>query len=311
MSRAFRVALAGGALMAACVWAPGAARADTQQQADALFSEGRELLEKGRWAEACAKLKESEQLAPAVGTLLNLGYCWEQLGRMRSAMEAYAEAEVIAGGASDQKRAATARERYAAAEKKASRLVVKLAPEAPSDVEISRNGTKMPKTDLDRPIPVDPEEVVLVASAAAHQSWRGIVTVRGDGATITVVVPALQPASGGGAATTSSSGAFTPKRILALGLAGLGLGAIGASIGAGLSAKSRFDDAAPYCSDGGCDPIGVGIQERAAAQGNIATLLFFLGVAAVGGGVYFWIAGAPPASGPSQAGNVSGLGGRF
>lgn len=288
----------------------GDASADTQQQADALFNEGRELLERGRWAEACAKLKESEQLAPAIGTLLNLGYCWEQLGRMRSAMEAYGEAEVLAASAADAKRTAVAKERYAAAEKKAPRLVVRLAPQPTSEVEVTRNGVAMAKTDLDRPLPVDPEDYAIVATAAAYQPWRGVVVVRGDGATVTLVVPALVPAAASGAATVATTTSpWTPKRYLSLGLVGAGLALIGSSIGAGLSAKSRFDDSASHCNYG-CDPVGVEIQSNAAAQANVATLLFALGLGAIGGGVYFWIAGAPPDA-PNKAGTVHGLGGRF
>ncbi|MEA2752751.1 MAG: hypothetical protein QOI41_6894, partial [Myxococcales bacterium] len=49
---------------------PGTSSAASQPQADALFAEGRELLEKGKYPEACAKLARSEELAPAVGTLL-------------------------------------------------------------------------------------------------------------------------------------------------------------------------------------------------------------------------------------------------
>lgn len=286
------------------------ARADTQQQADALFNEGRELLERGRWAEACAKLKESEQLAPAIGTLLNLGYCWEQLGRMRSAMEAYGEAEVLAASAADAKRTAVAKERYAAAEKKAPRLVVRLSPQPVSEVEVTRNGAAMPKTDLDRPLPVDPEDYAIVATAPSYQPWRGVVVVRGDGATVTLVVPALVPAGASGAApAATTTSPWTPRRYLALGLMGAGLGLIGSSIGAGLSAKSRFDDSAAHCNYG-CDPIGVEIQSNAAAQANIATLLFALGLGAIGGGIYFWIAGAPP-SAPNKAATVDALGGRF
>ena len=71
------------------------ARAEPSE-ADALFSQGRELLEKGRFLEACEKLRRSEELAPAVGTLLNLGFCYEQTAKLRSAMEAYSEAEILA-----------------------------------------------------------------------------------------------------------------------------------------------------------------------------------------------------------------------
>ena len=71
---------------------------------DTLFAEGRELLEKGKYPEAGAKLSRSEELAPAVGTLLNLAYCYEQLGKLRSAMEAYLEAERLANVAGEAKR---------------------------------------------------------------------------------------------------------------------------------------------------------------------------------------------------------------
>jgi len=64
--------------------------AETPSEADTLFAQGRELLERGQYAEACAKLAKSEHLAPAIGTLLNLGYCWEQIQRYRSSMDAYA-----------------------------------------------------------------------------------------------------------------------------------------------------------------------------------------------------------------------------
>ena len=97
-----------------------------QQQADTLFAEGRELLEKGKFPEACAKLARSAELSAAVGTLTNLGYCNEQIGKLRSAMNAYAEAETLATAVGDTKRAAFARERLAAVEPKAPKLVLRL-----------------------------------------------------------------------------------------------------------------------------------------------------------------------------------------
>src|SRR5207244_2860760 len=88
----------------------------SQPQADTLFAEGRDLLEKGKFPEACAKLARSEELSPAVGTLLNLAYCYEQVGKLRSAMDAYAEAEILATTLGEGKRAAFAKERFAAVE---------------------------------------------------------------------------------------------------------------------------------------------------------------------------------------------------
>lgn len=282
---------------AAMVGAPRAARAADPQQtrADALFAEGRDLLEKGRFAEACPKLKESEALAPAVGTLLNLGYCWEQMGRMRSAMDSYAEAEVLAGTSNDTKRAAFAKERFAAVEKKAPRLVLRVAPQDAQDIELTRNGAPVPKSDVNQPIPVDPEDYVLAASAPGYQTWKGAVVVRGDAAVVTIVVPQLLPEAVGGGGGTST---ITPRRIGAIALGGVGALALGAGIAAAITAKSRYDDAAPHCDDAGCDATGVAIQEGAAAQGNVATALVAIGALTAGAGVYLWIIGAPDAAAP-------------
>ncbi len=313
--RAIRSSIASFAVFVAIGSGATSARAQqpqhVQQQADALFNEGRELLEKARFAEACAKLKESEQLSPATGTLLNLGYCWEQLGRMRSAMEAYGEAEVLAATANDGKRIGMAKERYAAAEKKAAKLVVRIAPQTTEDLVVTRNGTAMVKSDFDRPVPVDPEDFVIVAAAPAFQTWRGAVIVRGDGAVVTVIVPPLVPNASASTNATASSSSLGSKRILALALGGVGAIFLGAGIGTALSAKSRYNDARSHCDDTGCDPTGVAIQQGAAAQGNVATLLFALGLASVGGGVYFWITGAPDADGRSRGGATAGVGGRF
>ena len=139
--RAIGFAVALGAMVSA----PGALAQSTppQAQADALFSEGRELLEKGRYAEACAKLSKSEELAPAVGTLLNLAYCWEQAGRLKSALDAYSQAESLATSAGETKRAIFAKERYAAVEPRTTKLVIRpTAPDAPG-LEVKRNGVAL------------------------------------------------------------------------------------------------------------------------------------------------------------------------
>ncbi|MBX3190186.1 MAG: hypothetical protein KF819_24375 [Labilithrix sp.] len=261
-----------------------------QKEADALFAEGRELLEKGRYVDACPKLKRSAELSAAVGTLTNLGYCWEQLGRLRSAMDAYGEAEVLASATGDPKRAAFARERLTAIESRAPKLVIRLAPPATADIEITRNGATVPRSELDHPVPVDPEDYVIAASAPGHETWRGAIMVRGDGATVTVIVPPLASARSVALPPPSPIGA---RRIAALTLGGAALVTLGAGLATALSAKARYDDAAPHCDDRGCDEIGASLQGRAVVQGNVATALVGFGIASAAAGIYLWIVGAP------------------
>lgn len=290
--------------------------ASSQSQADALFAEGRDLLERGRFPEACPKLARSEALSPAVGTLLNLAYCYEQLGKLRSAMDAYGEAETLALAAGEAKRATFARERLTAVEPRVAKLVLRVVPPEAPGLEIKRNGTTLAKTDFDHPIAVDPQDYVVTATAPGHAPWKGAIIVRGEGAVVTLLVPPLEHAATTAVVAPQAS-PFTTRRLAALGLAAVGALSIGAGVGVGLSAKSRYDDASSHCDPTGCDETGVQIQRGAVVQGNVATALFGFGLLSAAAGVYLWIVGAPEERPPARVVQVgvspfgAAAGGRF
>ena len=283
--------------------------------ADALFSEGRDLLEKGRFAEACAKLARSEELAPAVGTLLNLGYCYEQLGKFRSAMDAYAEAEVLANVANEPKRATFARERFTAVEPRTAKLVVRIVPPEAPGLEVKRNGIVIAKTNFDHPIPIDPEDYVISASAPGYVPWQSAIIIKGEAAVVTVIIPPLVSASTATAGAAPSR--LGSRRIMALGLGAVSALAIGAGVAAAFSAKSRYDDAQSHCDASSCDEVGASIQHGAVVEGNIATGLIGFGALCGAAGIYLWIVGAPEAKQNPRAVRLdvgprgAMLGGRF
>src|SRR5262245_28423128 len=67
-----------------------AARGEAQPpSADAAFEAGRAAMESGDFSTACQHFAESLRLEPAVGTQLNLGECYERLGRYASALHAF------------------------------------------------------------------------------------------------------------------------------------------------------------------------------------------------------------------------------
>lgn len=269
-----------------------------QAQADTLFAEGRDLLEKGRYAEACAKLARSEELAPAVGTLLNLAYCWEQAGKLRSAMDAYAQAEAFATAAGETKRAGFAKERRAAVEPRAMKLVLRLTPPEAPGLVVKRNGVTMAKADFDRPIAVDPEDYVITAAAPEYGTWKGAIVVKGEGGVVTLIIPPLGELAKPPPPLAPQRSALGTRRLSAIGLGAVSALAIGAGVGLAFSAKSRYEDAGSHCDSSSCDEAGNAIQRGAVAQGNIATALIGFGLLSAGAGAYLWIVGTPaPESG--------------
>ncbi|MCA9585408.1 MAG: hypothetical protein KC657_08630 [Myxococcales bacterium] len=266
----------------------------TSAEADALFLEGRALLQQGKHAEACAKLTRSNRIAPAVGTLINLGFCSEQLGRMLSAMEAYSEAEILARRAGDTKRATFALERIADVSPRMMKLKIRVSePDTPGLV-VQRNKVAVPRTDFGVPVPIDPDEIVLTATAPGRAPWSLDLHARGEGATLDVLVPPLDAVE---RRPRDAEGVrITTKRAGAIALGAVGLTAVASAVVLGLTAKSRYDDSLAFCDPSGCDARAVDAQRSAAAQGNVATLVGALGLAALGGGVYFWLTGAPATS---------------
>ena len=76
--------LAKTALFVALALGPLTAHAQTAENkaaAEALFDEGRALMDKGDIGGACREFEESDRLDPAPGTLLNLAGCYDGLGQ--------------------------------------------------------------------------------------------------------------------------------------------------------------------------------------------------------------------------------------
>ena len=84
--------------LAACTAARHAgAQVQTDAQiAQALFDEGRDLMDKHDYVRACPLLERSQKLDPGGGTLLNLGLCWEGAGKLARASAALTDALSLA-----------------------------------------------------------------------------------------------------------------------------------------------------------------------------------------------------------------------
>lgn len=132
----------GGKLLSALslgLWlvsAPAQAQDSAATTATALFKAGRADMKAGKYAEACPKLRESQRLVPAAGTLLNLAVCEEELGHLATAWQVFLRAaQMLKPGDG---RVEFAKKRAAALEPRVPKLTVELASSAPKDARVKR-----------------------------------------------------------------------------------------------------------------------------------------------------------------------------
>jgi hypothetical protein len=279
-----------GVVLAVVVaWSAPAGAQDDRPTAEALFREGRQLLEQGQVKAACERFEASRRLEPAPGTLLNLGDCLERLGRVAGAWVAFSEAATFAARVGDGEREGVARRRARALEPRLARIVVRV-PAPVSGLQVRRDGLAVDAAAYGTALVVDPGEHTLTARAPGRRPYRRVVELA-EGTRLTVEIPVLE-AEPAAAAPPAPGGepppAPRPKRWLAMGTLALSVASAGVGTYYGLRARSRFRDAEGMCDAAGCDPRGVALAEDAMRSGDISTAAFIVSGAALAGGVVLW-----------------------
>ncbi len=264
-------------------------------------------MKKGRHADACPKLTESQRLDPGVGTQFHLADCFEKIGRTASAWALFLEVESVAKASrqADRERVAAARAKRLEARLARLRIDVPEGRNVPG-LEVTRDGMAVGSAQWGTAIPVDPGPHELVSSAPGRRSTSVRVEAR-EGEAATFEVPELAPqqaepppvAEGAPAAIEAGEPSERPMGwILALG----GAGVVGVGIGTAfvLMARSDYQASRSEClpSDPNlCSVHGVEVRNGAIRKGNVATVAFVAGGAALAGaGVLFLVTGSSGAS---------------
>ncbi|HEU4410362.1 MAG TPA: hypothetical protein VFS43_34225 [Polyangiaceae bacterium] len=282
--------------------------------AEGLFREGRDLLARGDFAAACPKFAESYRLDPALGTLLNLAICHERQGRVASAWVEYNDAAAEALRTGQKSRLDYARGRAKKLEPKLAFVVVRVA--APPDgLEIKLGEASVGKAAWGSPLPVDPGEHPLRASAPGYKPWQGAVRVGDAGSRTAVEVPPLEPeppapaASAPAAAPPPAAPAAAPPpaaprpaapppsfplRGVGYAVGGLGLVGLGVSAGFGLRALSLKVKRDGNCeSPTVCNDAGLEYDADARSAARVSTIAAAAGAALTAAGVTLVVL-APP-----------------
>ena len=164
--------------------------AGASPESDKFFRDGKDLLNAGKLAEACAAFARSQKLEPKVGTLLNLADCRERQGQTATAWSLFLEARSLATQIKD-KRATEATRRAATLERNLAYVTLTVAPDRlASGLVIKRNGTVVDPAAWNKAVPLDPADYVIEASAPKYKSWSTTQPL-GPRERVTVVVEAL------------------------------------------------------------------------------------------------------------------------
>lgn len=273
----------------------GPARAQTNNErtlAEALFRQGRALMNEGNYDAACPKFAESHRLDPGGGTLLNLAVCHEGQGKLATAWAEFQEALALARADGREDRTSLAEQRIAAIEPQLARLTVSVPSRAPENTVVAVNGTPLGQAAWGSPMPVDAGTVRVEASAPGRRTFAKTIEVD-DGEDVVVEVPELVELSADAEGSTpadSGPNAGQPNHAAAYVVGGLGLAAIGVGSYFGVRALQDRSEA----NDLGCDDECPNEAARQADQnavfnGWLSTAGIAAGVAALGVAVYLYV----------------------
>lgn len=331
-----RTAITGG-FMLVYSWAlPLVAQQRDPAAAQALFDQGRALMKAQNYTEACPKLAESQRLDPGIGTQFHLADCYERQGKIASAWANFLDVASLAAAANQPEREKAARGRAAKLEPRLPRLTIVVPPETRTPgLAITRDGSSVGESQWGTPVPVDPGDHQLSASAPGRKTYSDTVSLK-EGLSRTLKIPMLEASSEqaavpGPASTTTPAAPEAPPAQpqpimpppaapappssessggpgpLVIGLGIVGVAGLGAGTVLGLMASSKFEDSKKQCNpadENRCDAEGVSLRDDAFTLGNWSTVSFIVGGVALAGAGVIWLTSG---SSDSKTGNRGAL----
>lgn len=294
--------------------------------AEKLFQDGRALMAQKKFADACAKLAESQRLDPGVGTLLNLAECFEKNGQVASAWATYREADAAATREGQKKRTVYAVARVKALTPELSYLTVEAPAAAPAGLRVTCDGKAIGAATMGSPMPFDAGPHRVEATAPGRHTWSKSVDLSPK-SSLKVSVPDLEveappppppePVRPPPAAVlvpaapppAPDQGSSSPaQRVTGVILGAVGIAGIGVGSYFGIRAMGNHNDAENnHCSAVSCDPTGGSLNDDARGQATISTIAFAAGgVMLVAGAILYFT--APAGAGKSgKSGKASRL----
>jgi serine/threonine-protein kinase len=325
-------------LVAALAEAPAALAEDAAAAAaaEALFLEGRALLDAGELEPACQRLRESQALDPGIGTLMLLGHCYELLGKTASAWATFRAVDSLASAAKQTERAQIARLRAVALDPVLVRLRIDLPPGADTTTwVVLRDGVLVPVSAAGVAVPVDPGDHRVEVRVPSRKPWSAVVSAAAGAGVVPLEVPDLTPARaavepspprGASRRAVPRSTAPNPEaaserasgtHAVAFVAAGAGVLAAGVGTAYGLWARSTYEGSQRECrTERFCSARGLSLRESAERKALLSTVAFASGGVLLGSAAVLWLVGRDSrevalGAAVGSEGFVLGAGGEF
>ncbi len=271
--------------------------------AEALFERGKLLVDQGHTAEACGAFAESQRLDPAGGTLLRLALCHEADGKLASAWLELGEViRVSKEGTGDpaklQERVRLAREHLAAVEPRVPKLAIVVPVAARAEgLRVSANGLPRDEGTWGVALPVDPGDVVVVATAPGRREYRTTVhIVEGQQQNVELLPLSLAVAPRPPRPPPPPTMRASVLRPVGIGVGLLGVASIGVGTYFGVRAIGKWNDSNTACPGTTCpDGTGVSLANDAKSSARAADVTLGAGIVALAAGVVLYLVGAPTA----------------
>jgi hypothetical protein len=275
--------------VAAHAHAQGSSASD-QTLAQTLFDQAVTLMDQGRYSEACPKLAESQHLDPGGGTLLNLGLCRQNEGKLASAWAAYNDALSQAIKDGRKEREDNARVHVKDLEGKVAKLAIDVEPSRRvTGLEVRLDGTSIRQVAWGEWLPIDRGEHALVATAPGRREYRTTVIIGSDGVNERISIPKLAEApvvetvvQDRGAAEAHG---WLGQGLVGWVLGGVGVAFLGVGIVGGILAIDYRHQSDAYCPNDHCSVRGVDLNDQAKTFAWLADVGIGVGIISVGTGL--------------------------
>ncbi len=271
----------------------GAAHAESK--ADRLFAKGKKLLAQKKYEEACKAFEQSDGLDTGIGTKLNIARCYEEWGKIASALHWYQDAEQMAKDKKDP-RAEKIKGLEDALDPDVPRLTIK----APDNADLDTLRLDGAATKINEPLPVDPGPHELVWTGVDGKPKTKLVPLeKGGSSEVKVDLPKRskwkkKPGEEGKGTPepeppkeVEPEGDGSSQRIAGIAVAGAGLVAVGVATVLTVKARTKYNDALKADCNGDrtmCDDTGLSETASARHRANVSTVVALIGAGAMGGG---------------------------